>query len=79
MKVFPSGKQNAPSTFSAFASTFAGGVNVATGDINADGLSDVITAQASQGGEVKFFTGSFFGFFPVVQVCFPSAPATQEA
>ncbi len=51
---------------------------MATGDINADGLSDVITAQASQGGEVKFFTVRFSGSFQVVQVCFHSVKATQE-
>jgi hypothetical protein len=56
--------------FFAYSPTFTGGVRVATGDVNADGLSDIITAAGPGGGpHVQVFNGanlstiySFFAF-----------------
>jgi hypothetical protein len=39
---------------------FGGGVNVAVGDVNGDGMADIVTGQASNGGEVRLF-GAFPG------------------
>lgn len=55
--------------FFAYDPGFTGGVNVATGDLNGDGLSEIITGTASQATHVKAFDGvtnattqSFFAF-----------------
>jgi hypothetical protein len=46
-------------SFDAFASTFLGGVRVATGDVNGDGLDDIVTGAGPGGGSaVKVFDGS---------------------
>ncbi len=53
-----------------YGPAFTGGVRVAAGDVNGDGLADVITAPASGIGTVKLFvrgttpTGEFFPFAP---------------
>jgi hypothetical protein len=45
--------------FYAYARTFLGGVNVATGDVNGDGSDEIITAPASQGGpEIAVYNGA---------------------
>ncbi len=49
-------------SFFAYDSNFRGGVNVATGDVNGDGLSDVVTSPVSGGGpNVKVFDGATGG------------------
>lgn len=42
-------------SFFAFDPAFTGGVSVSTGDVNGDGMADVITGQATGGGEVRVF------------------------
>jgi len=59
-----------PNSFYAYASTFGGGVWVAAGDINGDGIADLITgADAGGGPHVRMIDGksgsdigSFYGF-----------------
>ena len=74
-------------SFNAFASTFTGGVRVAVGDVNGDGVPDVVAAPGSGAGpNVRVFDGktqatlrSFFaydaGFTGGVFVAAASAPA----
>jgi hypothetical protein len=58
--------------FFAYATSFAGGVNVAVGDVNGDGKGDIITGADSGGGpHVEAFSGadgsvlrSFFAYVP---------------
>jgi hypothetical protein len=54
-----------------YGDNFSGGIFVATGDVNGDGLDDIVTGAASAGGHVKVFDGktgaeihSFFAFSP---------------
>jgi hypothetical protein len=59
-------------SFLAYAPTFAGGVRVATADVNGDGTDDIITAAGPGGGpNVKVFDGktgalvrSFYAYAP---------------
>jgi hypothetical protein len=59
-------------SFFAYAPTFAGGLTVSSGDVNADGFADIITGVgAGAGPHVKVFDGrtgqeisSFFAFAP---------------
>jgi Ca2+-binding RTX toxin-like protein len=59
-------------SFFAYPSTFAGGVRVAAGDVNADGFDDIITGVGpGAGAHVKVFDGltsavirSFFAYAP---------------
>lgn len=60
---------NTVHTFFAYDQGFRGGVRVATGDVNGDGVSDIITGTGVGGGHVKVFDGvtgiesqSFFAF-----------------
>lgn len=47
-----------------FGDTFTRGINVATGDLNGDGLSDlIITAEAGGGARVRVFQSTGTGFF----------------
>src|SRR5512133_4039514 len=56
--------------FVAYAPSFGGGVRVAVGDVNGDGVADIITGPGAGGGpNVKVFDGkteaplhSFFAF-----------------
>lgn len=43
--------------FFAFEGGFAGGVNVAAGDINGDGLADLIVSTATAGSRIQAFSG----------------------
>ena len=60
------------SSFFAYAPGFTGGVQVAAGDVNADGFADIVTGAGAGGGpHVKAFSGksgitlrSFFAFDP---------------
>src|SRR5207237_360022 len=46
-------------TFLAYRTTFRGGVHVATGDVNGDGVPDIITAPGAGGGPlVKVWDGA---------------------
>lgn len=50
----------AVASFFAFDPSFHGGVNVATGDVNGDGIADIVTSQATGGASVKVFDGVNF-------------------
>jgi hypothetical protein len=55
-------------SFAAYSSSFSGGVRVATGDVNRDGIADIITAPGVGGSpHVKVFDGAtgleLFSFF----------------
>lgn len=72
VKVFSGESGEGIRSFFAYDLQFAGGVNVAAGDIDGDGIDDVITgAGAGAGPHVKVFSGksgeeirSFFAFDP---------------
>lgn len=69
VKVFR-GHGNEIASFYAYDQRFTGGVRVATGDVNGDGVADIITAAGPSGGpHVKVFDGrtlaelfSFYAF-----------------
>jgi hypothetical protein len=44
--------------YSPFGKAFRGGVRVAVGDVNGDGVADVITSQGDLGGAVKIMDGA---------------------
>jgi FG-GAP repeat len=70
VKVFDGGTLALLRSFFAYDAGFAGGVFVAAGDVNGDGISDIVTgAGGGAGGHVKAFSGvdsslvrSFFAF-----------------
>ncbi|MBX7106574.1 MAG: FG-GAP-like repeat-containing protein, partial [Gemmataceae bacterium] len=58
VRVFSAGLTTVIRDFFAYAASFNGGVNLASGDINGDGVADIITAPASNGGpHVRAFSG----------------------
>jgi len=73
VKVFSGQNLDVLQSFLAFGAGFTGGVRVATGDVNGDGRSDIITGAGAGGAPaVKVFDGrnastvlaSFLGFDP---------------
>jgi hypothetical protein len=58
VRVFDPASGQTVQEFMAYAPAFTGGVRVAVGDINGDGVGDIITAPGAGGGpEVKAFSG----------------------
>ena len=72
VKVYDSASGNFVREFLAYSSEFTGGVTVALGDVNGDGIEDVITGAGIGGGpHVKVFDGktgdqiaNFFAYDP---------------
>jgi hypothetical protein len=72
VKVFNGASGQEMSSFYAYDSQFLGGVNVAAGDIDGDGIDDAITGPGAGGGpNVKVFSGasgqeirSFYAYDP---------------
>ncbi|RIK74189.1 MAG: hypothetical protein DCC68_23530 [Planctomycetota bacterium] len=72
VKVFDGQTGATTQSFFAYGPSFTGGVRVAAGDVNGDGLSDIITGAGAGGGpHVKVFDGqtgaeirSFLAFAP---------------
>ena len=70
--VFDSSTATRLSTFLAYGATFTGGVRVAAGDVNGDGVTDLVTGAGPGGAShIKVFDGatgtvlfSFFAFDP---------------
>jgi hypothetical protein len=58
VKFFESGDKPVPPNFLAYRSSFTGGVRVAVGDWDGDGVADIITAPGAGGGpHVRVFSG----------------------
>lgn len=71
VKVFDGTNGQLRASFLAFDSTFTGGLSVAIGDVDGNGVGDIVVAPAANGpGHVKVFTGagqqlrSFYAFDP---------------
>lgn len=58
VKVFNSATDKQVASFLAFGENFRGGVNVAAGDVNGDGVYDVIVAPARGPGRIKVIDGT---------------------
>ena len=73
VKVFSGASGEEVRSFYAYDPLFSGGVNVAAGDIDGDGMDDVITGAGASGGpHVKVFSGasgeeirSFYAYDPL--------------
>src|SRR5262249_19546351 len=50
-------------SFMAFSGNFNGGVYVAGGDVDGDGVADIIVGEGQAGSEVKVFNGTNTGIF----------------
>jgi hypothetical protein len=58
VKVFSGADFSLVRAFFAYSPTFSGGVNIAVGDVNGDGIPDIITGAGAGGGpHVKVFDG----------------------
>jgi hypothetical protein len=57
VKVFDGVTQTEIRAFFAFPPSFTGGVNLAAGDIDRDGIDDIIVASRTQTAHVKVFSG----------------------
>nr|MBA3314559.1 FG-GAP repeat protein [Planctomycetaceae bacterium] len=58
VKVYDATGQNVRLNFLAYGAGFTRGVHVATGDVNNDGVFDIITAPASGVAPIRVFSGS---------------------
>jgi len=59
VRVFDAATGTERFTFLAYDSNFTGGVRVALGDVNGDGITDIVTAPGAGGGPlVKVFSGA---------------------
>jgi len=57
VKVYAGGSFTELNSFFAYAPAFTGGVRVAAGDVNGDGVGDIITATGPGAAHVKVFDG----------------------
>lgn len=59
VKVFDGADGHLINSFTAFAATFSGGVSIAAGDVNGDGIADIVVGTEKGAGPlVKIFDGS---------------------
>jgi cyclophilin family peptidyl-prolyl cis-trans isomerase len=58
VRIFDNGTGNQLASFFAYDAPFEGGVRVATGDINGDGVADIITGTGPGSSHVKVFDGT---------------------
>lgn len=58
VKVFDPVTDSQVATFKAFGGNYTGGVNVAVGDVNGDGISDVLVGKEQGEGKVKVVNGT---------------------
>ena len=57
VKVFSGADDSVLRSYFAYDATFRGGVVVAAGDVNGDGMADIITAPSTKGTNVKVYSG----------------------